>query len=83
MVGMPTPGDVQWVRAKQLEEAAAENERNRLAKQARKARLALPPEERLAARAASIEAKWAMPAEEVKAAQQAEVTLVAEVEESG
>jgi hypothetical protein len=95
VAGMPTPGDVQRVRAKHLEEAAAkqalkaqrraENERNRLAKQARQARLALPPEERLAARAASIEAKWAMPAaevsaDEVKAAQRAAMTRIEVVE---
>ncbi|MEU1596655.1 hypothetical protein ABZ468_28340 [Streptomyces sp. NPDC005708] len=95
VAGMPTPGDVQRVRAKQLEEAAAkkalkaqrreENERNRAAKLARKARLALSPEERLAARAASIEAKWAMPAaevcaEEVKAAQRAAMTRIEVVE---
>lgn len=46
MAGMPTPGNVQRVRAKQMEEAAArkalkaqrreENERNRLAKEARR-----------------------------------------------
>ncbi|MFJ3921581.1 hypothetical protein [Streptomyces sp. NPDC090022] len=47
--------------------------------EARKARLALPPEERLAARAANLEAKWVMPAaevsaEEVKAAQRAAMT---------
>lgn len=95
MAEMPTPGDVQRVRAKQMEEAAAkqalkarrreENERNRLAKQARKARLALAPEERLAARAASIEAKWVMPSaevsvEEVKAAQRAAMTRIEVVE---
>jgi hypothetical protein len=83
------------MRVKQLQEAAAkkalkaqrraENERNRLAKQARKAWLALPPQERLAARAASIEAKWAMPAagvstEEVKAAQRAAMTRIEVVE---
>jgi hypothetical protein len=93
--GMPTPQDVQRVRARQLEEAAAkralkaqrraENERNRLAKLERKARLALPPEERLAARVASVEAKWAVPAaevsaEEVKAAQRAAMTRIEVVE---
>jgi hypothetical protein len=92
---MPTPGDVQRVRAKQQQEAAAkkalkaqrraENERNAAVKAARKARLALPPQERLAVRAASIEAKWAMPAaevsaEEVMAAQRPAMTRVEVVE---
>lgn len=50
-----------------------------------KARLALPPEERLVARAASIEAKWVMhpaevSAEEVKAAQRAAMTRIEVVE---
>jgi len=95
MTAMPTPGDVQQVRARQQQEAAAkkalkaqwreENERNRAARLARQARLALPPEERLAARAASIDAKWTMPtaqvgAEEVKAAQRAAMTRVEVVE---
>lgn len=95
MTGMPTPGDVQQVRARQQQEAAAkkalkaqrreENERNRAAKLARQARLALPPEERLGATAASIDAKWAIPkaqvdAEEVEAAQRAAMTRVEVVE---
>ncbi|MFF3159258.1 hypothetical protein [Streptomyces sp. NPDC057910] len=95
MTGMPTPGDVQQVRARQQQEAAAkkalkaqrreENERNRAAKLERQARLALPPEERLAATAASIDAKWAMPkatvgVEEVKAAQRAAMTRIEVVE---
>lgn len=95
VTGMPTPGDVQQVRERQMKEAEAkkalkaqrraENERNRAAKLARQARLALPPEERLAATAASIDAKWAMPkaqvdAEEVKAAQRAAMTRVEVVE---
>ena len=50
-----------------------------------RARLALPPEERLVARAASIEAKWVMhpaevSAEEVKAAQRAAMTRIEVVE---
>ncbi|GFH34959.1 hypothetical protein [Streptomyces pacificus] len=59
MTGTPTPGDVQQVRGRQQQEAAAkkalkaqrreENERNRAAKLARRARLALPPEARLGA----------------------------------
>ncbi|MER7578124.1 hypothetical protein [Streptomyces sp. NPDC126514] len=95
MTQAPTPGDVHKVHDQRLQEAAAkkalkaqrraENERNRAAKLARQARLALPPEERLAATAASIDAKWAMPkaqvdAEEVKAAQRAAMTRVEVVE---
>ncbi|MGW0670656.1 hypothetical protein [Streptomyces sp. NPDC002746] len=62
-----------------------ENERNRAAKLARQARLALPVEERLASRAASIDAKWVMPqpavsSEEVMAAQRAAMTRVEVVE---
>lgn len=95
MTQAPTPGDVQQVRERQMQEAAAkkalkaqrraENERNRAAKLARQARLALPPEERLAAATAGIDAKWTMPkaqvdAEEVKAAQRAAMTRVEVVE---
>ncbi|MEV6726230.1 hypothetical protein AB0M94_35475 [Streptomyces xanthochromogenes] len=92
---MPTPGDVQRAQASKEEEAAAkralkaqrraENERNRLAKAERQARMALPPQERLLATAASIEKKWAMPApavptEEVQAAQRAAMTRIEVVE---
>lgn len=95
MAGIPTPGDVRLVREQQQREAAAkkalkaqrraENERKAAANAERKARLLLPPEERLAARAVSIEAKWAMPApgvsaDEVKAAQRARLTRVEVVE---
>src|SRR6476661_782504 len=95
MTQAPTPGDVRQVRDQRLQEDAAkkalkaqrreENERNRAAKLAHQARLALPPEERLAATAASIDAKWTMPkaqvdAEEVKAAQRAAMTRVEVVE---
>ncbi|WP_166020305.1 hypothetical protein [Streptomyces chilikensis] len=98
MAGTPTPGDVRHAQARRRRDAVeqaelkarrrAENERNRAAKLARKARLALPPEQRLAdlaSRAAAIEAKWTMPpaqvdSEEVKAAQRAAMTRIEVVE---
>lgn len=94
MTRPPSPGDVHRLQEQRQQEAAAkkalkaqrreENERNRAAKLASRALLALPPEERLAARAAQIEEKWQMPApavsaEEVKAAQRAAMTRVVEV----
>ncbi|MET8576020.1 hypothetical protein [Streptomyces sp. NPDC005012] len=98
MAGTPTPGDVQHAQARRRQDAAeqaelkarrrAEHERNRAAKLARQARLALPPEQRLAdlaSRAAAIEARWTMPPAqvdpaEVKAAQRAAMTRVEVVE---
>lgn len=96
MVKAPAPGGVQQISVRKLDEAAAkkthkaqrraENERNRAAKLARQARLALPPGERLAAATAGIDAKWAIPkatvdAEEVKAAQRAAMTRIEVVRE--
>lgn len=91
MSTMPSPGDVRRLQESQQQGAAAkkelkaqrraENERNRAAKLARQSRLALPPEERLAARAAQIDAKWQTPApavsaEDVQAAQRAVMTRI-------
>lgn len=93
---MPTPEDVQQIRQRQKHEAVAEkrlkaqrraeNDRNRAAKLEREARLALPPQERLAARAGQIDAKWQVPApavsaKEVQAAQRAAMTRVEVVRE--
>jgi hypothetical protein len=96
---MPSPKDVQQVRARRIEEAVAaralkaerreQNERNRQAKLATIAeaerRAALPLDERLAAAAAKVDAKWVAPApalsaEQVRAAQRAAITRVEVVE---
>lgn len=92
---MPSPRDVEQVQDRARQEAAAraalkaerraENERNRAAKLERQARLALPPDERLAAATGRIDAKWTVPepavsVEDVRAAQRAAMTRVEVVE---